>query len=285
MQNNEIMKHSFSPYDGKQGSLIFYYNFVNNVESNLLSLSDVYENTYNYIIALDENRLEISFETYRSDYFRFYIVVSIVDDINNLSSFNNYCYLKKLITENTNTNYSLNIIYDEFTHYYQNPHYTVAEIDISNLKANKNSKLVLNIINEYLFKKYLEFNFAIEFIPEMIDEIELYNSYQFNAKRKNYYRYNYTETNLKEFILVVNSGSYSTLSINIKGPEINEVYKNLKSNNVYFNLTKPGIVYIKFDKDSISGSFYVHPLKKTIDIDLREKYITIIILSKLTKMI
>ena len=181
MQNNEIMKHSFSPYDGKQGSLIFYYNFDNNVESNLLSLSDVYENTYNYIIALDENRLEISFETYRSDYFRFYIVVSIVDDINNLSSFNNYCYLTKLITENTNTNYSLNIIYDEFTHYYQNPHYTVAEIDISNLKANKNSKLVLNIINEYLFKKYLEFNFAIEFIPEMIDEIELYNSYQFNT--------------------------------------------------------------------------------------------------------
>ena len=33
------------------------------VESNILSLSDVYENTYNYIITLDENRLEISFET------------------------------------------------------------------------------------------------------------------------------------------------------------------------------------------------------------------------------
>ena len=49
------------------------------------------------------------------------------------------------------------------------------------------------------------------------------------------------------------------------------MYKNLKSNNVYFNLIKPGIVYIKFDKDSISGSFYVYPLKKTIDIDLREK--------------
>ena len=49
------------------------------------------------------------------------------------------------------------------------------------------------------------------------------------------------------------------------------MYKNLKSNNVYFNLTKAGIVYIKFAQDSISGSFYVYPLKKTIDIDLREK--------------
>ena len=267
LENNEIMSYSFSP-NSQQGRVIFYYNFENNLQSNLLSLSDVYENTYDYIIALDESRLEISFQTYRSDYFRFYVVVALVDDINNLKTFNQYCYLTKLITENTNTNYSLNIIYDEFTHYYQNPHHTVAEIDISKLKVNKNSKLVLNIINEYLFKKYLEFNYAIEFIPEMIKEIELYKTYQFNTKGKNYFRYNYTDPNLNEFVLVVESGYYGT--INIKGPELNEVY-NLNSNNVYFNLTKPGIIYIKFDKDDSYGGFYVYPMKKTIDIDFKEK--------------
>ena len=271
-QNNEIMSHTFYMDNGYSSySLVFYYNFENNMDSNLLSLSKGNENTIDCVIALNENYLEVKFSTYTSGYYKFYIIVALEDDNNNLSTFNQYCYLTKLITENINSNYSLKISYDYLT----SSDYTIAKIDISNLKADINNKFVMNIINEDLANKNLKFNSPIEFIPERTKEIELYNSYEF--RKNSYFRFNYTGQKLQEFKLqIIDSRTFSsgTLIIYIEGPDINSEY-SLKLDadfiNIYFNLTKQGIVYIKFiykEKidDNFSGKFNVYPIKKTIDI-------------------
>lgn len=65
IENNEIISHTYYIYVSDNFNLLFYYNFYNNNEkkSELLSLSSSYENTIDYIKALDENTLEVKFTT------------------------------------------------------------------------------------------------------------------------------------------------------------------------------------------------------------------------------
>ena len=262
IQNNEIMSHSFYMESDDQSSLVFYYNFDNNMESNLFTFSTEYENTIDYVKALDEKHLEIKFSTYSSYYYKFYIIISLVDDNNNLSTFNQYCYLTKLITENINSNYILKIIY-EYPYYYDQPDYIITKIDISKFKADINSKFVMSIINENLSKKRLDFNSALEFIPDIPKEIEFYNSYEFDVKKNHYFIFNYTDTKITEFLLEIKySYSYDSLIIFIEGPDINSKYSESgELINIFFNLTKPGIIYITFTyddkKDDKNGIFLV----------------------------
>ena len=278
IQNKEIISHTFYMNDEGRFNLLFYYNFDTNMKSNLFSFSNEYKTTIDYVKALDENHLEIKFSPHSTDYYKFYIIVALVDENNTLSSFNQYCYLTKLITENINSNYSLKIVYGCISYY----DYIITKIDISNLKANIKNKFVINIINENLYEKKLEFNSALEFIPDMPKEIVFYNSYEFNVKKNNCFRFNYNDTNLKEFLLQIDCSlsSSGTLIIYIEGPDINSQYTVKTQSylliNVLFNLTKPGIIYLTFNyanvKNEINGNIIVHTLKKKIDIiDFREK--------------
>ena len=193
----------------------------------------------------------------------------MVDGTNNLSSFNQHCYLTKLITENINPNYSLNIIYGYASRY----EFIIAKINISNLKFDNNSTFVMNIINENLIDKKLEFNSAKEFIPDFPKDFELYKSYEINHKKKNYYfKFNHTDPKLKEFILQINCRySSDSLIVYIEGPGIDSQYSRSGDLiNIYFNLTKPGIIYFKFIYSD--GNFIVYPIKRKIDIiDFKEK--------------
>ena len=274
IQNNEIMSHTLYMKYGDPYNIVFYYNFDNNVKSNLLSASNGYENTINYVKALDENILQLKFSTYYNKYYKFYIIIALVDDNNNLSSFNNYCYLTKLITENINQNYCLKMIYHN-----DSRSSLTTEIDISNLEADINSTFVMNIINENLDDKKLEFNYAKEFIPEFPKEIELYKSYEFALKEKNFFRLDVTDSNIIEFILEMDcyySSNYIT--INVEGPGINSQYtKEGYTINVKITLTKPGKIFFRFtykdERDDNHGTFLVFPLKVTKDIiiDFNEK--------------
>ena len=274
IRNNEIMSHTFYMDDYSPYSFVFYYKFGNNVQSNLLSASNGYENTIYYVKALDENLLEVKFSTYYNHYYKFYIIIALVDDNNNLSSFNNYCYLTKLLTENINQNYNLKILY------HNNSRYSITtKIDISNFKADRNSTFVLNIINENLDDKKLEFNYAKEFIPEYPTEVEIYNSYEFALKEKNYFSLDNKDLKYKEFILQMNCYySYNDIIINVEGPDIDLQYtKEGSVINVKVNMTKPGKIYFKFtykdERDDNYGTFLIFPLKveKGIIIDFNEK--------------
>ena len=224
--------------------------------------------------ALDENILQVKFSTYYNNYYKFYIIISLVDDKNNLSSFNNYCYLTKLITENINQNYCLKILYHN-----DSRSSLTTEIDISNLEADINSTFVMNIINENLDDKKLEFNYAKEFNPDFPKEIELYKPYEFTLKDKNFFRLDVTDSNLKEFILQMDCYySYHYIIINVEGPGINSQYtKEGSTINIKITLTKPGRIFFKFaykdERDDNHGTFFVFPLKVTKDIiiDFNEK--------------
>ena len=105
----------------------------------------------------------------------------------------------------------------------------------------------MNIINED--SSGLEFYSAKEFIPDTPKEIEPYNFYEFKVTKYFYFKLNITDSKLKEFILEIESRyKQKTLNVYIEGPEINSqntiILENI--NNIYFNLTKPGIIYIKF---------------------------------------
>ena len=275
LENNEIMNHKFYTSNGNSNNLLFYYSFENNVQPYKIS----YVEMYLWLKALDEKYLDVRVWSDNKAYYKIYIVVSLVDDNNNLSTFNQHCYLSKLITENTNSNYILKIIYYDFS---SSNEYILTKIDISSLNTNTNNKFVLNVIAEDLSNNKLQFNSALECIPEQTKEIQLNKIYTFGDNKdlriNNYFKFNYKDENQKEFVLALKAlKSYNSLimDIFIEGPEISiKLSINTTTyHEICFNLTKPGVVYIKFVmKSETNGEFNVLPLKKTINlIDFNEK--------------
>ena len=138
----------------------------------------------------------------------------------------------------------------------------------------------MNIINENLNSKKLEFNSAIEFRPEISKTIELYKSYSFDVKKNNYFKFSYNGTTITKYLVEIFT-QYSTSEIVVLIEGLDKIdTQTIRSReliNIYFNLTKPGIYYIKYTykddryKDTY-GSFSVYPLQKTIDIlDFQEQ--------------
>ena len=277
LNNNEIMSHKFREKKGKSNKLFFSYSFNTNINTNSISsFTSSYDNKIDFIKAVDKNLLEVKFTPYNTRYYKFYIIVSTVDNNNNLDTFNQICYLTQLITENINSNYSFNIYYYDST-----SSYILGKIDISNLNANTNGKFVMNIINEDLTNNILEFNSALEFIPETVKDVNFYNSTYFDLKKNNYFRFNYTDEKNKEFLLVIKTKSSEFLRADIyiegTGIFLKNSYNYEEFVEIPFNLTKIGIIYIKIisnrDRiDNVEGEFLIFPLKKKIDIvDFNEK--------------
>ena len=275
LENYEIMNHKFYRSNGYNDNLLFYYSFENNV----IPYKKSYVEMYLWLKALDEKYLDVRIWSDNKAYYKMYIVVALVDDNNKLSTFNQHCYLSKLITENINSNYILKILYYDFS---SSNEYILKKIDISSLNTNTNNKFVLNVIAEDLSNNKLQFNSALECIPEQTKEIQLNKIYTFGDNKdlriNNYFKFNYNDENQKEFVLALKTlESYNSLimDIYIEGPEISikQSINKYSSHEICFNLTKSGVVYFKFVmKGGRNGKFNVLPLKKTINIiDFKEK--------------
>ena len=247
IDNNEILSHTFD-IDSK---LLFVYSFY----------SDTYsENIYHHndfeiisITQMEKNNLQILFRSaYHSSQERYYIIVGIKDEFNNMDSFSDECYLAELLISNSSS-IIVKSFYEEYLKsqsYDYSPIYFYEEINITNLNVNIDTKLIINVIcysafTEKLLLFYSPKEFKIENEKEPV-EIIFNKEVQFDLVDKNYFKFEYIleKDIIETFSIIFNN--YNSFEFILIGPQ-KHFYQEVISNNVEFefSLTESGIYYIK----------------------------------------
>ena len=264
LYNNEIINIKFYTDSDSPEHIIFYYDFTksrkSNTNSNFLSTSNYY---ISYIQVYDNHNLKVEVSGDSKKYYKFYIVVSLVDEYNNLNSFNQGCYLTQLVTENINSKYIVEIAYDIYL--------TQTLIDISKLTTKiSNNTFVINIIYENLDTKSLAFGEALEF---KIQELNLYQKYKFNGNNNLNFYYNYNDTNFEELTVVThNDHKEGSLIIQGAGIYLKKNLSNSDYNEIHISLNGIGFVNFEFIGIKNEGEFLIFPAQRQIDIiDFNEK--------------
>ena len=194
---NEIISHEFYTNNYLRNVLI-HYSFYNKDKVNLALTSDYFDsNEIQYIKVIDDNILEIRFNSILFGYYKFTLIFALLDDINNVKTFDQPCYLAKIISEDNNPNIVIKNVYG----YSSNNDYLTTKINISSLKGSMDSRYVMNIMEEDFKGDSFRFNSALEFVPIKFLGIELYKINKFYFKTNNYFQYEHIDTKLKEFLL------------------------------------------------------------------------------------
>ena len=160
-----------------------YYNFDNSYE---LRRYQNYE--IKYLNIINKNILHIEFTPVYSSFSEYYIIISKKDNINNLYSFSNPCYLAKLIMNNPKEICIKKV-------YYYNEDLITEEINISKIIQNENDEYVINIISNNLayFNHFDIYNPVIyneRYIKENPIELKFFDKITFNPE-KDYFVYDH----------------------------------------------------------------------------------------------
>ena len=95
--------------------ILFFYRFD---KIKYYSTSSSTISIYNVVKYYGDNILLIKLnDLYNNSIYKFYIVISPVDENNNIKSFNQRCYIIKLKTENINSNYIVEEVNSIFESY------------------------------------------------------------------------------------------------------------------------------------------------------------------------
>ena len=263
-RRNDLINLRFYTNTDTPMKILFYYRFSKYeiINKNSLYLSDSNNIYINRININDNNKLSIKFTSRSAVYYKFYILISLVNEYNNLNTFNQGCYLTQLVTGNNNSTYILEIAYGYSLDLYGG---NINElVDISNLNANfNNNTFIINVIYEDLNLRRLTFDSAETFKFE-----EIYIDQKYIIYSNNRFFFNYNDTNFKEFIIVIN-GKHKNGIIHIEGPGlyIDEYLPNSDEHNqFYFSLKNIGFYNFDFQGINIGSEFFIFPLGRQIDI-------------------
>ena len=261
---NEVLIHSFK----SDNEFIFFYpqlylyydGFYNEVENDY----SIY-----YVNALSNAKILITFMYPYPDYnTRYFVIIANKDDINNLKSFSDPCYVSKLISQNKKS-----IVVKSF--YEKTPHNYILNkiVDISELNTNEYSELIMTIVVFNAFYKPVEFRIenrkAIEFkIGEHVN---------WDFKEKHFFKFEYDQESNLSKDLFFNTGYKLMNFFLIKDFEISNIEINYDNELFNITLSKPGTYYIYFLPPWTIGrndaySFTAFFTGETIDnIDLSQK--------------
>ena len=267
LQLNEIMNYKFYTNSKDINDLLFFFGFRNEgIEKNYYIDDNSYSNMTKIMSAnylYNNNDLIVSFNVTKQGYYKFYMIVAIEDENNNLDSFNNNCYLTKLITENTDSNYYFDIFY-----HYISDSFNLENIDISILNSDKNNntKYVMNIISEELSNEQLGFGKPLEFIPKKIKEIYAIKQQEFSDENKSFF-YKYDRDTPTKIIFKIKSRDKicKNCYILVKGSD-SFTNISLAYDRFYFTVSPADFVYIEFEGEQLKGTFYLFPLNYEINI-------------------
>ena len=267
---NETLVHTFE----SDNEFLFVYNDVRssdrvNWESSSFNILSIYE--------IKTNIIRIILNTPYSSFCRFYLIAAKKDKLNNKDSFSNICYVTKLMTNNSDS-----IIVKTI---YESPYDDLVsfEMDLTQLKPNKDDIFVITIIDESLFtektiKYYRPMEFKLE--TKVVKEIKIGEKVKFDSKIRNYFKFEYKNENVTDEILYFSSESQNYFYIILYEPDSNIIqsseYRQGENANT-FKLLKSGIYYFEiifnYNEDRKSDdSFILYKSGRIIDtIDLSRK--------------
>ena len=221
--------------------------FVYNDDSSLTHVNRHYYGAR--ILSINEiknNIIRINIEAAYSSFNRFYSIVAKKDNLNNKNSFSDFCYVAKLMTNNSES-----IIIKTI---YEHPDETLFsfDMDISQLKPNKNEIFVMTLIDESLFtEEIINYYQPVEFElkPKVAKEIKLGEKVEFDFEDRNYFKFEYENEDDIDKILLFSSESKNHIYLFLYEPDSNKKqtskYDNRKNEEISFKLSKSGIYYFE----------------------------------------
>ena len=267
---NETLVHTFE----SDNEFLFAYN--DDSSSDYVSWK---RSRFN-IISINEikvNNIRIILDTPYSSLSRFYLIAAKKDELNNKDSFSNICYVAKLMINNSDS-IIIKTIYENPNEYLVN-----FEMDLTQLKPNKNDIFVMTIIDESLYtdegiKYYQPVEFKLE--TKVAKEIKIGEKVEFDSEYRNYFKFEYKDDNVIDDILFFSSESQNDFYVFLYEPDSNKMQfseYSKRENTNSFKLSKSGIYYLEicfnYNMDRKSDdSFILYKSGRIIDtIDLSQK--------------
>ena len=176
---------------------------------------------------------------YQSGQNQYYIIVGIKDELNNMDSFSDACYIAQLTTNNSNSIIVKSIIKDDsgLTIY--------EDANISKLNIKENTELIISIICYSIFtEKILLFYSPKEYKIENDDmPIEIYFNKEVKLNLKNYFKFNYTHIINNTQTVYITFNIYNDYTFIFIKPNKNYILPI--SGKIKLSLTESGTYYIK----------------------------------------
>ena len=188
---------------------------------------------------------------------KFTIIITKKNEVNNMESFSDPCFVSKLLIQNSND--------DIFIESFNNSNYNFEDLDIiiynfniSKLNFKDNSELIITLVS------YDSYNYYSFYKPIILDDIkftslELEEEYSFSLLYKKYfkYEYNFEENNPKELCFNFGDNDDFYLFINQGDKTVIFEYDFQKPNLFRLNLTKSGTIYFEFYSPKYERLIYV----------------------------
>ena len=278
---------------------ILYHSFKSDTEFlflystfSIFNYEDCMEHFISSKISINKilNKLHIKFyHNYQNCLYYYFIIFAKVDEKNNFESFSNPCYISKIINQNSNSIFTKQI----FEETIDNNNLIFAEIDINELKFDKNNNIICTIMsNNILGKQLLDFYTPIEFKLKDKEAIEFKFGKEvvYNFKDKNFFKFEYIYENGKpgdiyfyfelshDFqIYLIDDGKIQIFNYN---KEENELFKlTLKKSGIYYINFVSRYIDIIIDEDKFM-TFVPEEIIDTIDLTQRMYHINSIIETK-----
>ena len=225
---------------------------------------------------LQTNILQIKFETVSSDLENYYILVAKKDDLNNIESFSNMCYISKLFINNDFNSILVKNVYKKSNDI---NNYVIENIDITELNYDNNAELVVTIVS-YLIQDFFKFYQPIKVDTNIIiKEIQFGDEIYFNLET-NYtfsFEYNHKFKDRKQKLSFIFKQIHdNTLYLILNNEFISNYDRSLIRTD--FMLTDSGKYYLEIYKSqypqyNIKEGYFIPVLADTlIDIiNLRKK--------------
>ena len=241
------------------------YNAEGKKNSSILSLNEI-----------ENNIIQIKFLSAYNSLTKYHIIVAIKDELNNIESFSNPCYVAKKMINNSNE-----IVVKTIVEKTKNK-IIASNLNINKLEPNEKSELVAILIIQSI-DGTMEFSLPKEFKLEKKEIIEIKEEElnHFDSKNNYIFKYEYShKSELQEeiiFIFDIKSGYSGYLILSQSNDK--QIIKDINSytQSIRLSVEKSETFYIEFycypdNKDDYSGNFNLFTTGNTIDtIDLNER--------------
>ena len=279
-ENTQISFQKYSPYEKEilihsfesDNEFLFSYTFNNYI------LNPFLNNSILSIFEIQKNILQIKFNSI-SDYLEnYYILIAKKDDINNIESFSNKCYISKLFI---NDDFNSILVKKIYKIYKGDTKYILDNIDISELNLDNNAELVVTVISSFIdfSNTFFKFYSPKEINKTIIKEIHFEEETYFNLENNSIFQfeYNHNLSDREQKLSIFFNGYFLLDIILTHKDEIKRDYYNYNT-DFDFILTDSGKYYLEIYKsfnsifDTKEGTFILLLTERLIDIiDLSER--------------
>ena len=264
-ESNETLLHSFE----SDNEFLFIYN-----EYNYFSKGNENDIEIISVKEIVENIIILEFNETISKNGRYYFIIAKKDNLNNVNTFSDLCYVAKLMINNDDSIIVKNI---SFPSGYLNR----ILINISKLKPTENDIFIISMITDYTYNaQFIKYPNPKEFKIERKEAIEIkMNEEIIFDDDKKLFKFEYINDTDEEQTLYLSFNSREDFDIILYLPEsekIERISYDRWNNDNSFVLTNQGIYYIEFDgridSDKSVNTFSIFISGKILDtIDLNQK--------------